>query len=192
MNDTHTPTTFDMGDGIELLDGTAFNYATCNVDDIGIWQIAHVLSQVNRFAGHTIFPYSVAQHSLNASRIVPPEFAFEALMHDTAEMVTNDIVTPLKVRVPLFKQIEAKIEANMAAKFGFAFPLPPEVKQADLQMLGLEKDALKPTGSKWGILEGVEYEHLRPLVDLTERRAADVREEFLDRFDELSRLRKAA
>ena len=85
MNDTHTPTTFDMGDGIELLDGTAFNYATCNVDDIGIWQIAHVLSQVNRFAGHTLFPYSVAQHSLNASRIVAPEFAFEALMHDTAE-----------------------------------------------------------------------------------------------------------
>lgn len=190
MNDTHTK--FEMGDGIELLDGTAFSYATCNVDDISIWQIAHVLSQVNRFAGHTIFPYSVAQHSLNASRIVAPEFAFEALMHDTAEMVTNDIVTPLKVRVPLFKQIEAKIEANMAAKFGFAFPLPPEVKKADLQMLGLEKDTLKPTGSKWGILEGVEYEHLRPLVDLTERRAADVREEFLARYHELSQIRQAA
>lgn len=183
MNDTHTK--FELDDGIELLDGTNFNYSTCNVDEIDIEQIAHVLSQVNRFAGHTLFPYSVAQHSLNASKIVAPEFAFCALMHDTTEMVTNDIVTPLKVRVPLFKEIEIKIESNMAARFGFEFPLPPEVKTADLQMLGLEKDTLKPTGSHWTILDGVEYEHLRPLVDLTERRSRDVRDEFLARFVEL-------
>ena len=183
MNDTHTK--FELDDGIELLDGTRFNYATCDVENIEIEQIAHVLSQVNRFAGHTLFPYSVAQHSLNASFIVAPEFAFDALMHDTAEMVTNDIVTPLKVRVPLFKEIELKIEANMARKFGFSFPLPKEVKLADLQMLAIEKEALKPTNSKWSILDGIEYKHLIPHCDLTERRSRDVAKEWMVRFREL-------
>ena len=69
---------------IQTLSGKKFNYLTATVDDIDIEDIATALSHICRFAGHLPEFYSVAQHSVLVSQLVPPEFAFEALMPDNS------------------------------------------------------------------------------------------------------------
>src|SRR3954471_20188676 len=104
-------TQIKMNDGIALLSGALFDYNNPDKSDVTLDDIATALSNVCRFSGHLPCFYSVAQHLVNTSRIVAPEFAFDALMHDTAEAFTNDLPTPLKWALPIFKELEVKIES---------------------------------------------------------------------------------
>jgi uncharacterized protein len=175
-----------LGDGIRLLSGCLFDYNNPRSSAVEIGDIAAALSKVCRFAGHIHQFYSVAQHAVNASRIVPAEHAFTALMHDTAEAFTNDLPTPLKFAIPVFKELEVSIESAMAERFGFAYPLPEPVKLADLQMLAIEKHYLKRDQSAWSVLEGIEYEHLKQIVDLSPMTASRAERLFLERYADLA------
>jgi hypothetical protein len=174
-----------MNQGIELLNGQMFDFFNPSATDVSIDELAHVLSNVCRFAGHVRYFYSVAQHLLNTSLIVDPPHEKAALLHDTSEAFTNDIVTPLKAVVPTFKEIETTIESDMAGRFGFQFPLAPEVKLADLQMLAIEKHILKPFPSHWAILDGIEYEHLLDRVRMLPMTPDEARMAFLQRWEEV-------
>lgn len=176
-----------LSHGITLLSGKVFDYNDPAKADVDLEDIATPLSNICRYAGQLPIFYSVAQHAVNASYIVPREDAFTALMHDTAEAFTNDIVTPLKVAVPLFKELELRIESTMAEKFGFQFPLPPSVMLADKQMLGLEMQYIRGQDIReHAVLDGVEIEHLVDLVDLTSWSPRLARSRFIERFNELS------
>lgn len=177
--------TIQMSDGIELLNGQMFDFFNPSATEISVEELAHVLSNVCRFAGHVRYFYSVAQHAVNASLIVAEGHEKAALLHDTAEGFTNDIVTPLKVQVPLFKDIETVIESDMARRFDFQYPLSPEVKLADLQMLKIEKDILKPSTSHWAILDGVEVDHLLDRVDMRPMTPTEACDAFLQRWEEV-------
>ena len=177
--------TVQLTEGIRLLSGALFDYNRPEDTDVLIEDIAAALSKVCRFSGHIHQFYSVAQHAINASRIVPAEYAFDALMHDTAEAFTNDLPTPLKVAVPIFKDLEVKIETAMSVKFGFAYPLPDAVKLADLQMLAIEKLKLKRDYTNWSILDGVETADIEHLVDLKPMAPKRAEALFMQRYHEL-------
>lgn len=180
-----------MADGIALLSGTSFNYHAPEESNVTIEDIGGALGNVCRFSGHLPRFYSVAQHLVNTSYIVAPEHAFDALMHDTAEAFTNDLPTPLKHALPIFKELEVKIESSMAQKFGFNYPYPPEVKLADTQMLLIEKNYVKLDTNVWEYYNDVEYEHLLDKVELTSWRPSVARNRFLERFEELNNARRA-
>lgn len=175
-----------MADGIALLSGAMFDYNHPEESGVTLDDLATALSNVCRFSGHLPTFYSVAQHLVNTSRIVAPEFAFTALMHDTAEAFTNDLPTPLKFALPVFKELEIKIETAMANKFGFSYPYPSEVKLADTQMLLLEKNYVKLDTSVWEYYGEVEFEHLRDIVDLKGWQPVRAKREFMERFEELN------
>jgi hypothetical protein len=173
---------------IALLSGAKMNYHFPEESDATIEDLASALSNNCRFSGHLPRFYSIAQHLVNASRIVPAEHAFTALMHDTAEAFTNDLPTPLKWEFPVFKELESKIEAAMGAKFGFQFPYPPEVKLADTQMLILEKFYVKEDETVWPFYEEWtrnKVKHLLPKVDLDSWQPRRAKREFLERYYEL-------
>jgi hypothetical protein len=174
-----------MDDGIALLSGAMFNYNKPEESDVTIEDIATALSNVCRFSGHLPRFYSVAQHLVNTSFIVPEQHAFTALMHDTAEAFTNDLPTPLKWALPIFKELEVKIESAMGDKFGFQYPYPPEVKLADTQMLLLEKNYVKEDTNQWEYYGDVKFEHLRDKVDLDSWQPRRAKREFLERYYEL-------
>lgn len=169
---------------IGLLSGAKMDYEAPEESDVTLDDLASALSNICRFSGHLPCFYSVAQHLVNTSRIVPVEHAFDALMHDTAEAFTNDLPTPLKWSLPIFKELEVKIEAAMAQKFGFNFPYPDEVKLADTQMLLLEKNYVKLDDRVWPYYEDIKFEHLRDLVDLKPWQPIRAKREFLERFAE--------
>ena len=170
---------------ISLLSGGQFNYNKPEESNVTLDDLASALSNICRFSGHLPCFYSVAQHLVNTSRIVPAEHAFDALMHDTAEAFTNDLPTPLKWAFPIFKELEVSIETAMSEKFGFNYPYPKEVKDADTNMLILEKTYVKKDTSVWPNYEGIVVDHLVDMVDLKPWQPCRAKREFLERFEEL-------
>jgi 5'-deoxynucleotidase YfbR-like HD superfamily hydrolase len=174
---------------ISLLSGTTFNYNKPEESDVTIEDIASALSNVCRFSGHLPRFYSVAQHLVNTSHIVSKPNRFTALMHDTAEAFTNDIPTPLKWALPVFKELEVSIESAMGKRFGFEYPYPAEVKEADTIMLMLEKYYVKDCNDHWPQYEKYDRMYVEPyrhLVDIEHSwQPVRAKREFLERYYEL-------
>lgn len=171
---------------ISLLSGATFNYNRPEESDVTLNDLATALSNICRFSGHLPCFYSVAQHLVNTSRIVHPRYSFDALMHDTSEAFTNDLPTPLKWAFPVFKELEIKIEVAMSKKFGFKYPYHPAVKQADTEMLILEKLYVKKDDSIWPNYTGIKVEHLLEKVDLNPWSPSEAKNRFIERYIELN------
>lgn len=139
-----------VGPTILLRSGEYFDFENPENSIITIGDIAHALSNICRFTGHVHRFYSVAEHSVLASYLVPPEDAFAALMHDAAEAVLGDVSKPLKSLLPDYRRIEDRVERAIFAKFGLPTELPASVKIADRQMLGIEQRACMMNGDDWG------------------------------------------
>ncbi len=96
--------------------------------DIEIEDIAHGLARVARWNGQTkgVHPYSVAQHSLLVEAIalrLDPGLDARAtlcvLLHDAAEYVIGDIISPFKaVLGDGYRQVEARILDAVMMRFG--------------------------------------------------------------------------
>lgn len=126
-----------------------------NPDDLDIEDIAHALSNLCRFGGHTREFYSVAEHSVRCFWYVKEKLGWDksspvmqdkivvrqALMHDASEGYLVDVPRPIK-RSPGFEgylAAEANLEAAIAKKFGLFDEMHPLVKEADLVLLVTEK-----------------------------------------------------
>lgn len=127
-------------DCIRTNSGRYLNVFDPNPDDILIEDIAHALSFQPRFGGHLPQFYSVAQHSVLCAELCDESAAFDALMHDASEAYLCDIPRPIKKRMPEYKAIEDKLQAVIAAKFGFKYPHSDEVHRVDNIMLQVEWD----------------------------------------------------
>lgn len=136
--------------------GLTFNLLEPDPYLIEIEDIAHALSHICRFTGHTRVFYSVAEHSVRASQCVPPEFAMEALLHDAAEAYIGDVSSPLKAQLHEYRNIEFKLEQAIRQRFGLPAKHAPCVKQADLIMLATEKRDLMPAHQDdWALIHGI-------------------------------------
>ena len=177
--DKETPADRD-GNWITLASGRPFYYLKPTA--LTLMEVAVPLSNICRFTGHTKAFYSVAQHSVFVSRIVPPEYAMWGLMHDAAEAVMGDMNTLLKMLLPAFKVLEKDIERVVHAGFGLHGPQPPIVKWADLVALATERRDLMPDdGHEWPVLNGI-YPHDQIIVPLLPNDARDL---FVARFMQL-------
>jgi len=122
--------------------GINFNVFEPTLEMICIEDIAHSLSNQCRFGGHLPEFYSVAQHCLMCSSLVSPKYKLQALLHDASEAYLLDIPTPIKNRLDNYKVIEDRLMILISQKFGFKYPLEPDVKEVDAFMLRFEWDQL--------------------------------------------------
>src|SRR4051812_16747726 len=118
-----------------------------NPADFSIEDIGHALSNSCRFTGHTIEFYSVAQHCVLVSQIVPSELCLTALLHDASEAYLSDIARPIKQQQEFgdpYREVESRIEAAIAERYGLVYPYPQEIKTADMILLRSEQRDLMP------------------------------------------------
>src|SRR5690242_720613 len=112
---------------IRTYTGRAFSPLDPNPDDIVIEDIAHALSLNCRFTGHVRWHYSVAQHSVLCSEIVPSEYALTALLHDASEAYLSDIARPIKQQPDFgdtYLRYEGALERAIAERFSLDYPFP--------------------------------------------------------------------
>lgn len=127
---------------------------------IEIRDIAHALSNLCRFGGHTRVFYSVAQHCVQCAGLVRSRYKLQALLHDAAEAYLIDVPKPLKYRYPGYEEMENKVMTVIARKYRFQYPVAAEVKDADKAMLVTEWCSLmigKDTIMKWSPEEAEEH-----------------------------------
>lgn len=173
-----------MSDGrIVTYSGVAIDPLNPDPDLLWIEDIAHALSNVCRFTGHVRSFYSVAQHCVLCSQIVPEQCALEALLHDASEAYLSDMARPLK-RQPefgdLYKAAEQRLERAVALRFMLTYPWPQAVKRADDVLLRTEQRDLMPDRLRW---RGTNYlaETIEPW------QPGEAEDRFLVRYRELGR-----
>ncbi len=110
-------------------------------EDITIQDIAHALSNLCRFTGHSRTFYSVAQHCVLVSRIVPPPFKLAGLLHDADEAYLGDIAGPTKYRpdMAFYREAGHRIQKTIFEKFGADAGDYTEIKKADTELYEHEK-----------------------------------------------------
>jgi hypothetical protein len=165
---------------IVLHSGNRFYYKHPEDCPILIEDIAHALSHIPRFTGHTHTLLSVAEHCIRVSKMVPAEHALAGLLHDAPEYVVFDMNSPLKSLCPDYRKIEARVHSRVMQAFGLPEKLPAEVKEADLKALAYERRAYMHLDENWNRFSLVPPVPM-PLVPTV------AKEQFLKRFYELTR-----
>lgn len=158
---------------------------------ISIIDIAQALGNQCRFTGQVAEFYSVAEHCMHCSDLVPDEYKLAALLHDAQEAFIADLSTPMKAEVGrAYRDVEDRIVHALDHRFdmrGQLIELPQCVKDADRSMLMTERDALFGKYEDWGPdFEGAPrhtgFRHLYP-------NPKHARTAYLERFNELMRIR---
>jgi uncharacterized protein len=148
---------------IQTFSGRAFRPLSPEAADVDPQDVAHALSNICRFGGHSRVFLSVAQHSCVVADAVAEgggdlvERRW-ALLHDASEAYLGDLPHPLKHRTPLgaaYREAEERLMLAICERF----ELPPEppalVKRVDRAVLAAERRALMAAGWEWPELEGI-------------------------------------
>jgi 5'-deoxynucleotidase YfbR-like HD superfamily hydrolase len=174
---------------IQTYSGILFDVISPTIDMVNVTDIAHALSQVNRFTGHTINPYSVAEHSVHVASLLPDEYKLEGLLHDASEAYIADMATPVKHsgKMGEYRNLECNIQRVCYESFGLHLDVTTHlaVKWADKVMLKVEALSLmkQPLHDVW--TEMIESVHL-PVHPIPRCWSSIYAEErFLNLFDRL-------
>lgn len=167
---------------IQTYSGKRFYPLEPTVESICIEDIAHALSMQCRFTGHSLFHYSVAQHSVLVSYLCDSADRLQALLHDASEAYISDISSIIKKFDELagYRKIEDKIQTAIYEKYNVDTVMAASVKSADILLLGVEAETLmSPLLPNWHIA----VKKLPVLIK--ELSPKEAKELFLERFNEL-------
>jgi 5'-nucleotidase len=170
---------------IQTYSGGKFHILDPQQDEILITDVGHSLAMQCRFTGHVRRFYSVAEHCVLGSRLVPIKDALWFLLHDSSETWIADVNRPLKHFTgigPEYMPIEAKIMEAVCQKFRLPVEEPPSIKKVDNAMLFAEKEQLlvpMEWDTKWGDIKPADIK-----VKCWAPEVAEI--EFLHRFYELT------
>jgi hypothetical protein len=132
---------------IQTASGLYYDYLKPEPDMIRLSDIAHQLAGTCRFSAACDPWYSVAEHSVLVSRLVPEPFKLDALFHDSPEAYLWDVPKPAKA---LYGRTYVELTDLCEIAIGEAFGLDlaklhsREVQEADTTMLNYEGNELLP------------------------------------------------
>jgi uncharacterized protein len=143
------------GDWMQTYSGRRFWPLDPRPEEIDIVDIAHALSIINRFTGHTRQPYCVAQHSFLAGINVSPQDALWALLHHASEAYISDMSRVIKYMPEMepYRKAESKIMDCVCDRFGLSRKMPDSVEKIYEILLATEaRDLFVALDPEWGSL----------------------------------------
>lgn len=171
-----------LGEFMQTFTGKAIYPMDLRVEDVDIRDIAHSLSMLCRYAGHTKNFYSVGEHSVRVARWCRqfgPEAALHGLLHDATEAYLVDVPRPIKPYLVGYREAEQRAWDVIVDRYSIVLHTPV-IEQADRRILADERSALMAQCEReWadnGQPLGVQIEGWLP---------ARAEREFLALFDEL-------
>jgi hypothetical protein len=144
---------------LQTLSGCRLNFQSPDITSISIEDIAHSLSFLCRFNGHSKFFFSVAQHSLLVYMYVKDSGHSQAtqlgaLLHDAQEAYVSDLPTPLKRMLPMYIDIEKKVQHAIFCQCGIEDVFQnglDTIKSFDNEITSIERhcllDKARPSGT---------------------------------------------
>ena len=173
---------FTTGSGVQI------DLANWNEADLRIGDIAHALSNICRFGGHSKRHYSVAEHSMLVAELVPKELKLSALLHDAGEAYLGDVIRPLKIMDGMqgYRDMEAWLEHMINQRYGVDIH-HPLIKEADIRALYLEARTFYGAEAirSWGFREDIVAwgESTRRIIVPYAPSFAHTKQAFLSRFE---------
>ena len=153
---------------IQTYTGKQFFPFNPDKESIDIEDIAHALSNICRYTGHSKYFYSVAEHSVYVSRLLNKKYSLAGLLHDAAEAYLSDVARPIKPYLKLFNETEDKLLDIIFQKFSLdnIKEVWNNINYCDLQILALERNILMESKHDWQIdnveLPTIEIKCLQP------------------------------
>lgn len=164
---------------IQTFTGVAFDIVTPSSELVRLRDIAHALSMLCRFCGHTREFMSVGEHSVHVASIAQQrqhslQVQRLCLLHDAPEAYAADLPRPVKYLPGLRKQyalVEGRLEKAIFERFGLTeiaqdHEAWDQLKEIDNQLCATEKKQLLmpesdlvPAARTWGPLpDPIEWE----------------------------------
>lgn len=125
--------------------GTFYTYSRIKMDVLNprvnmiiLEDIVKGLAYNSHFSGQTPEFFSIAEHCLITEMLVrehhPEDFELRliALLHDASEAYIGDMIHPIKILFPEFKELENKLQETIMQAFGLPFERMSEIKIYDL------------------------------------------------------------
>lgn len=112
----------DESDFIMTSTKNRFYYSDFNSEDILVEDVGNSLSNQPRYCGHTNEFYSIAEHSVILSLVVPDSLKKYALMHDASEAYISDLPHPVKCKLSDYTDMEERIMDCVMEKFDLTYP----------------------------------------------------------------------
>lgn len=138
------------GDFAQTASGRKLKWPDFDRNDIHIFDIAHGLALQPRYAGQSLFPYSVAQHSVILTEICHPDDKPQALLHDCAEYILGDKIRPIKHHMPEYKHAEFEFKNLIYSKYGIKWD-SRAISDLDFRLSLCEKGQVMMHDMDWNV-----------------------------------------
>lgn len=186
-----------------MLSGRRLDLLSPQPEDIEIEDIAHGLARVARWNGQTKgeYAFSVAQHSLIVTDILAdiqpgfgPQQLCAGLLHDAAEYVIGDLISPFKAAIGLdYKAFENRLLKAIHCRFALDnvdAAVAAEIKHADriaayyeaTRLAGFEEEEAERFFGRPALTKALS----RELAALKPVSPGEAESQFLSRFGRLS------
>lgn len=150
----------NRGSWIMTFSGIHFYLLDPRAEEVNEYDIAHALSNICRFTGHTREFYSVATHSILCAEQarkdrMSAKIQLYCLLHDGSEAYLTDVSRPLKELLgKVYTDMEDAVQSCVYERFGLPQPTDEEwatVKHYDDFMLANEIGQLMINQEEFGV-----------------------------------------
>lgn len=133
--------------------GKFFDPVNPDYTKMRIEDIAHALARQTRFSGHVRGTWTVANHSLLVSWLVPGEHALTALLHDAAEAYLIDLPSPVKSHdnFLVYRWFENDLHTAVSKAFALTTPWADAVHKWDRAALWAEAEVFMHGWADWNL-----------------------------------------
>jgi uncharacterized protein len=112
------------------------------VEDCAKIDFIHSICLLNRYTGHSKYPFSVGQHSYVLANHVPKSLRKAAIIHDFSEALFNDIASPVKARFHQYREDEEVAQKVIFEYFGVPWSDMEELHPYDKAIFMDERQVL--------------------------------------------------